>query len=72
VVDAAVIYTPRPDATPEAEVNALASVYRFIMAAKPESRNNAAIVTKEEGGNSVERDGATTQPRKYATKESKK
>jgi hypothetical protein len=24
-------YTPRPDATPEAEVNVLANVYRFIL-----------------------------------------
>ena len=26
-----VTYTPRPDATPEAEVNVLANVYRFIL-----------------------------------------
>ncbi len=26
-----VIYSPRPDATPEAEVSALAGVYRFIL-----------------------------------------
>jgi hypothetical protein len=27
-------YTPRPDTTPEAEVNALASVYRFLLLEK--------------------------------------
>lgn len=53
-------YTARPDATPEAELSALAAVYRFIldchakkMAAEPtpepDVRNDAAIVkhTKE-------------------------
>ena len=27
-----IFYTPRPNATPEGELNALASVYRFILA----------------------------------------
>ena len=37
-------YAPRPDATPEAELSALASVYRFVLDARakkeaaPESR----------------------------------
>ncbi len=26
-----VVYIPRPDATPEAELNALANVYRFVL-----------------------------------------
>jgi hypothetical protein len=26
-----IIYTPRPDATPDAELNVLANVYRFIL-----------------------------------------
>ena len=26
-----IVYTPRPDATPEAERSALASVYRFVL-----------------------------------------
>jgi hypothetical protein len=30
-VKASVTYTPRPDATPEAEVNVLANVYRFTL-----------------------------------------
>ena len=45
-------YTPRPDTAPEAELNALANAYRFIldchakkMAAEPYSRDDAAIVT---------------------------
>jgi len=29
-----ITYTPRPDTTPEAEVNALASVYRFLLLEK--------------------------------------
>jgi hypothetical protein len=28
---ASVVYEPRPDATPEAEVNVLANIYRFIL-----------------------------------------
>jgi hypothetical protein len=41
-------YTQRPDATPEAELGALASVYRFVLdchakkEAAPESRPDAA------------------------------
>jgi len=30
-VKASAVYEPRPDATPEAEVNVLANVYRFIL-----------------------------------------
>ncbi len=36
-----ITYTPRPDATPEAELNALVAVYRLILDSKkaaPESR----------------------------------
>lgn len=29
--EARIIYTPRPDATPESEAAALAAVYRFIL-----------------------------------------
>jgi hypothetical protein len=54
-----IIYTSRPDATPEAELNVLAAVYRFILdchakkiAAEPDSCNDAAIVRKTEGGES--------------------
>jgi hypothetical protein len=28
---ARIVYVPRPDATPESELNALAAVYRFIL-----------------------------------------
>ena len=56
-----VTYTPRPDATPEAEVNVLANVYRFILdchakkiAAEPDSCNDAAKVRNTEGVNHVE------------------
>ena len=29
--NARIVYTPRPDATPESEATALATVYRFIL-----------------------------------------
>jgi hypothetical protein len=31
-----ITYTPRPDATPEGELNTLATVYRFILDCKAE------------------------------------
>lgn len=36
-----VTYTPRPDATPEAELNALAQIYKFVLA-KQEAAGRAA------------------------------
>jgi hypothetical protein len=68
-----VIYAPRPDATPEAEVDMLANVYRFILdchakkeAAEPDSSNNAAIVRNTEEVSHVEqrpdRPSETTYP----------
>jgi hypothetical protein len=54
-------YTSRPDATPEAELSALAAVYRFIldshakkMATEPDSCSDAAIVRHTEGVSHVE------------------
>jgi hypothetical protein len=58
-------YTPRPDATPEAELNVLANLYRFIldghakkMAAQPasesDSRNDTAIMRNTEEVSHVE------------------
>jgi hypothetical protein len=52
-------YTPRPDATPEVELNVLANLYRFILdgqlkkmaaepASEPDSRNDTAIVRNTE------------------------
>ena len=57
-----VTYTPRSDATPEAELNVLANVYRFILdchakkmaaepAPEPDSCNDAAVV-RHRGGES--------------------
>ncbi len=42
-----VIYTPRPDATPEAELSALAAVYRFLLIEKGESNDLTGTSTKE-------------------------
>jgi hypothetical protein len=60
-----IIYTPRPDVTPDAEVNVLANVYRFILdchakkaaaepAPEPDSSNDAAIVRNTEEVSHVE------------------
>jgi hypothetical protein len=56
-----ITYTPRPDATPEAELHALATVYRFILhchakelPAVPDSCNDAAIERNTEGVSHVE------------------
>ena len=61
-----VTYTPRPDdATPKAELDALANVYRFILdcraktrvtepASDPDSSNDAAMVRNTEGVSHVE------------------
>ena len=55
-----ITYIQRPDATPEAELNVLANVYRFIldchvkkMAAEPGSCNDAAIVRNTKGVSNV-------------------
>jgi hypothetical protein len=42
-----ITYVPRPDATQEAELNALASVYRFILDCR--AKKNAAGVTSTNG-----------------------
>jgi hypothetical protein len=53
------VIIPRPDVTPEAELNVLANVYRFILdchakklAAESDSCNAAAIVRNTEEGES--------------------
>jgi len=48
-----ITYTPRPDATPEAELSALASVYRFII--DSHANTNAAGV-RSTNGDDAERD----------------
>jgi hypothetical protein len=40
-------YSPRPDTTPEAEVSALASVYRFLLLETGESNDLTGTSTKE-------------------------
>ena len=51
-----ITYTPRSGATPEAELNVLANVFRFILdcygkknAAESDSCNDAAVVRNMEG-----------------------
>jgi hypothetical protein len=45
-------YTPHPDTTPEAEVNALASVYRFLLLEKGDHHDlTNATVAGTEGAN---------------------
>ena len=45
-----IIYTPRPDATPEGELNALAAVYRIIL---DRCKENAAGVTSTNGDDAM-------------------
>ena len=67
----------RSDSSPDEAAHLRAVAWSFIFrcwrekqtAAELDGHNNAAIVTKEEGGNSVGRDGATVQRRNDATKE---
>ncbi len=52
---ARISYVPRSDATPEAELNTLASIYRFILdsnekEAAPESRPDAGKEINEQSG----------------------
>ena len=76
-VKASVVYEPRPDATPEAKLNVLANVYRFILdchakkvAAEPayeaNDRNDVATVRNTEEVRHVEqrldRPSETTYP----------
>jgi hypothetical protein len=56
-----ITYAPRSEATPEAELNVLANVYRFIldchakkMATEPDSCNDVAIVRNTEGVSHVD------------------
>ena len=47
-----IAYAPRPDATPEGELNALASIYRFVL---DSAQKNAAGRTSTNGGDEKER-----------------
>ena len=47
-----VTYTLRPDATPKGELNALASIYRFVL---DSAHKNAAGRTSTNGGDEKER-----------------
>jgi hypothetical protein len=47
-----VTYTPRPDATPEGELNALANIYKFVL---DSAHKNAAGRTTTNGGDEKER-----------------
>ena len=62
-LESQLVYTPHADATPEAELDTLAAVYRFILfdchakqkkAAEPDSCNDAAILRNTEGVSHVE------------------
>jgi hypothetical protein len=52
-----ITYNPHPDATPEAELNALAAAYRFILdcAAKKKNSSPTAVDPKHEEVSDVER-----------------
>jgi hypothetical protein len=44
-----IIYTPRPDATPQGEVNVLADAYRFILFEAKKSKEGGASNTTDNG-----------------------
>jgi hypothetical protein len=45
-------YTPRPDTSPDAEVNALASIYRFLLLEKGDRHDlTSEAATQAEGAN---------------------
>jgi hypothetical protein len=48
--DSRVIYVPRPDATPEGELAALAAVYRFLLDRRERSDDDLAADGAEERG----------------------
>ncbi len=54
----AITYAPRPDATPEIELSALASVYRIIL--DSHAKKNAAGVTSTNGDDT---EGSENVPR---------
>ena len=59
-----VSYAPRTDATQEAELNVLASVYRFILDSR--AKKNAAGVTSTNGDDAEERSrNANSATQKY-------
>lgn len=54
-----VTYTPRPDATPEGELNALASVYRFILDCN--AKKKAARLGDPDDAKEIKNDCADTE-----------
>jgi hypothetical protein len=66
-------YRSRPDATPEAELNALATCYRFILiggnaskqeaaeSAQPDGRDSAVVGDRKEGGSRVDQSKETKE-----------
>jgi hypothetical protein len=49
-MNGSVRYTPRPDATPEVELNALAAVYRFLVLEKGDAHDlTNEVATEAEG-----------------------
>jgi hypothetical protein len=42
-----ITYTPRPDVSPEAEISALAAVYRFLVLEKGDRNDLTGTSTKE-------------------------
>ncbi len=55
-----IIYTSRPDATPEAELNVLANVYRFILDCHAKKKGGPAKTALDDR-KGLEDDPATTR-----------
>ena len=54
-----IVYTPRPNATPEGELNALASVYRFILDCN--AKKKAARLGDSDDAKEIKNDYADTE-----------
>jgi hypothetical protein len=56
-----VTYTLRPDATPEGELNALASIYRFVLDSAINKAGGATSTSGDDAMKGYKNDGATQQ-----------
>lgn len=74
-----IVYTLRPDATPEGELNVLANVYRFILdcnakklAPEPDGHDDQEMSRSEGGQHDLTSDVATDWPETEGASQDKK
>jgi hypothetical protein len=56
-----ITYTARPDATPEAELNALAAVYRFVLDCRAKKEGGPAFTAPDNDAKESKNDCAVTR-----------